>query len=101
MIQPRLAPLSQVQREVSPGEPKRTTPWTQIAERRVANMHLFVMDVAATGGLRKDVTVDEGANLVWVTNAPGFYLLLVDEWGWDPEPLEHWLTQLWVRTLRP
>lgn len=101
MIQPRLAPLFQVLRESARGEPELAALWIEIAERRAANMRLFVMDVATAGGLREDVTVDEAADLVWAMNAPEFYLLLVDERGWDPERFEHWLTELWVRMLLP
>lgn len=60
-----------------------------------------VADVAAAGGLRAGVTVDEAADLVWATNAPEFYLLLVEERGWDPERFEHWLAELWSRMLLP
>jgi AcrR family transcriptional regulator len=101
MIQPRLAPLFQILREAARGDSELAALWTEIVERRAANMRLFVMDVAAAGGLRTGVTVDEAADLVWATNAPEFYLLLVDERGWNPERFEHWLTELWVRTLLP
>lgn len=101
VIHPRLAPLFRVLREAARGEPELAALWTEIAERRARNMRLFVTDVAAAGGLRAGVTVDEAADLVWATNAPEFYLLLVDERGWDPERFERWLTELWIRVLLP
>jgi hypothetical protein len=81
LIQPRLAPLFQVLREAARGEPELAVLWREIAERRAANMRLLVADVAAGGGLRAGVTVDTAADLVWATNAPEFYLLLVEERG--------------------
>ena len=100
-IHPRLAPLVVVLREAARGEPELAALWAEIAERRARNMRLFVADVAAASGLRAGVTVDEAADLVWATNAPEFYLLLVDERGWDPERFERWLAELWIRMLLP
>ncbi len=100
-IQPRLAPLFRVLREAARSEPELAELWTEIAERRARNMRRFVTDVAAAGGLRAGVTVDDAADLVWATNAPEFYLLLIEERGWDPERFEHWLTELWSRALLP
>ncbi len=100
-IQPRLAPLFRVLREAARSEPELAALWAEIAERRARNMRHFVADVAAAGGLRAGVTVDEAADLVWATNAPEFYLLLVEERGWDPERFERWLTDLWIRMLLP
>ncbi len=37
----------------------------------------------------------------WATNAPEFYLLLVEERGWPPEQFEAWLAELWTRLLLP
>lgn len=100
-IQPRLAPLFRVLREAARSEPELAALWTEIAQRRARNMRLFVADVAAAGGLRTGVTVDEAADFVWATNAPEFYLLLVEERGWDPARFERWLTELWSRMLLP
>lgn len=100
-IHARLAPLVAVLREAARGEPELAELWGEIAERRARNMRRFVADVAAAGGLREGVTADEAADLVWATNAPEFYLLLVDERGWDPEQFERWLAELWIRLLLP
>lgn len=100
-IQPRLAPVFQVLREAARAEPELAALWSEIAARRAANMRRFVDDVAAIGGLRAGVTVEEAADLVWATNAPEFYLLLVEERSWSPERFEHWLAELWIRMLLP
>ncbi len=100
-IQPRIAPLFQVLREAARAEPELAALWTEIAERRAANMRRFVADVATAGELRPGVTVEEAADLVWATNAPEFYLLLVEERGWSLERFEHWLSDVWTRLLLP
>ena len=51
--------------------------------------------------LNPSMTIEEAADLVWTTNGPEFYLLLVEERGWDPERFERWLAELWIRMLLP
>jgi hypothetical protein len=60
-------------------------------------MRLLAADLAAAGRLR--VPVDEAAEVIWATNAPELYLLLVDQRGWPPERYERWLADTWVRLL--
>ena len=101
IIAPRLAPLFAVLKEAARGEPGLAALWEEIAERRAGNMRRFVAELDAAGGLRPGVSVEEGADLVWATNAPEFYLLLVEERGWHPDRFEHWLIELWTRALLP
>jgi AcrR family transcriptional regulator len=102
MIQSRLSPLFVVLREAARSTPELAALWTEIAERRAGNMRRFVAEVeTAAGGLRSGMTLEEAADLVWTTNGPEFYLLLVEERGWDPERFERWLAEVWVRMLLP
>jgi AcrR family transcriptional regulator len=100
-IQPRLAPLFGVLREAGRAEPELAALWDEIGRRRAGNMRLFVEEVAAAGGLRPGVTLEEAADLVWATNAPEFYLLLVEERGWSAERFGQRLAELWTRMLLP
>jgi len=43
--------------------------------------------------------VEEAADVIWATNSPEFYLLLVRERGWTPERVEGWLADTWRRLL--
>lgn len=36
------------------------------------------------------------ADVVWATNSPEFYGLLVSERGWTPEQYEAWLADSWA-----
>jgi hypothetical protein len=60
-------------------------------------MRLFAEDLARTGDLGPDVDLDEVADVVWSTNSPEFFYLLVHERGWPPERFEHWLASTWSR----
>jgi AcrR family transcriptional regulator len=81
----------------APGEPELAQLWHHIAERRAANMRLFIANLASVHPLRLDA--DEAADIVWATNAPEFYQLLVGQRGWTPQRYEHFLTGTWRRLL--
>lgn len=98
-IMARLAPLLQVVREAAAGEPSLAELWRQISERRAGNMRLLAADLAATGELRPELPVDEAADVIWATNSPELYLLLVGERGWEPERYQRWLAATWRRLL--
>lgn len=101
-IQSRIAPLFRVLQEAAQSESGLEALWNEIAQRRAANMRLFVTDVAeAAGGLRGGLTIDTAADLVWATNGPEFFTLLVDERGWDRAHFEERLADLWIRLLLP
>ena len=98
-IQGRLAPLLHVLRAAAPGDPDLAAVWREIAERRARNMRLFVADVASTGALREDISLEEAADVIWATNSAEFYVLLVHERGWEPDHYMHWLADAWRRLL--
>lgn len=95
---PRLALVLGIVQQ-APGEPELARLWHQIAERRRANMRLFVADLASAHPLRLDP--DEAADVVWATNSPELYQLLVGQRGWTPQRYERFLTDTWRRVLLP
>lgn len=97
VIAGRLAPVLGIIQQAAPAEPELAALWRDIAERRAANMHLFVSDLAAVAPLR--VEPGEAADIVWATNAPEVYQLLVHQRGWTPERYEHFLADTWRRLL--
>lgn len=100
-VQERLAPLVAHLREAARAEPELSELWREISTRRASNMRRFAADLATAGGLRDGLSIDEAADIVWATNAPEFYLLLVHERGWSPDHFEHWLADSWKRLLLP
>jgi hypothetical protein len=58
---------------------------------------MFAADLFATGQMRDDLSVDEIADTVWVTNSSEVYLLLTRDRGWDQARFERWLTGSWQR----
>ena len=96
-IAPRMALVLGVIQEAARDEPELAALWAEIAERRAANMRLFVADLAAVAPLRLDP--DQAADIVWATNAAEMYQLLVGQRGWSPRRYEHFLADTWRRLL--
>jgi AcrR family transcriptional regulator len=95
----RLAPVLSIIEQAGSAEPELAALWRQIAERRAANMHRFVADLTAVAELRVDP--DDAADIVWATNAPELYQLLISQRGWSPERYERFLADTWRRLLLP
>ena len=93
----RLAPVLGIIQQAGPAEPELAALWHEIAERRAANMRRFAADLAAVATLRVDP--GQAADIVWATNAPELYQLLISQRGWSPERYEHFLADTWRRLL--
>ena len=93
----RLAPVLSIIQQAAPAEPELAALWRQIADRRAANMRLFAADLATVASLRVDP--GDAADIVWATNAPELYQLLVGQRGWSPERYEQFLADTWRRLL--
>jgi AcrR family transcriptional regulator len=98
-IQQRLAPLVQVLQQAAAGDAELRALWQEISERRAANMGLLAGELAATGALRPELTLQEVADVLWSMNSPEFYLLLVGQRGWDPDRCQQWLADAWQQLL--
>jgi AcrR family transcriptional regulator len=98
-IQMRLASLFLALQAAASSEPVLAQLWREISERRAANMRLLATDLAATGSLRVDISIEQAADIIWSMNAAEYYDLLVQQRGWSPERFEAWLIDAWQRLL--
>jgi len=98
-IQERLAPLFRVLQQAAPLDPSLQQLWNMVAERRAGNMKLLAEELASTGRLRRGLSITMAADILWSTNAPEFYLLLVEQRAWTPDAFEQWLRDAWSRLL--
>jgi AcrR family transcriptional regulator len=98
-IQTRMAPLHLALRDAASTEPEAAEVWTQISDRRAANMSKLVHDLAGTGRLRPGISLDEAADMLWLTNSAELYAMLTIERGWSPQRYERWLFETWRRLL--
>lgn len=98
-IQARMAPLHVALRDASSTEPEAEEVWRAISERRAANMRMLVQDLKATGKLRRDLSINEAADVVWAMNSAELYVMLTGDRGWSPQRYERWLADSWCRLL--
>jgi AcrR family transcriptional regulator len=98
-MQARMAPLFLALRDASSTEPEAREVWQEISDRRAANMRTLVRELRAAGGLRAGLSIDEAADVMWVTNSSELYVLFTVERGWSPRRFERWLADTWCRLL--
>lgn len=98
-IQEELAPLFRVLQGAALLDPELAELWQDISQRRAKNMRLLAADLAATGRLRRQLSVEKTADIIWSMNSPEFYLLLVEQRGWSSKEFEEWLGDAWIRLL--
>ena len=92
-IMSRLAPLVMVVQSAASAEPALADLWVEIAERRAANMRRFAAELGDTGQLA--IPVEEAADIIWATNSPELYALLVQQRAWTAERYGRWLAESW------
>jgi AcrR family transcriptional regulator len=97
--QARIAPLFLALRDASSTEPEARHVWQRISDRRAANMRKLARDLRDAGGFRTGLSIDEAADIVWVTNSSEVYVMLTTERGWSPDRYERWLADAWCRLL--
>jgi AcrR family transcriptional regulator len=98
-IQARMAPLHLALRDASSTEPEAEEVWRDISERRAANMRRLVQDLKSTGRLRRDLSVNNAADVVWAMNSAEIYVMLTVDRGWSAQRYERWLADSWCRLL--
>jgi AcrR family transcriptional regulator len=96
-MQTRLAPLVALVRDAAAADRELARLWKEISDRRAANMRLLAAEMASKGRLA--VGIEEAADVIWATNSPEFFLLMVRDRGWEPERFQQWLATAWKKLL--
>ena len=94
-----MAPLFLALRDASSTEPEAQQVWQEISQRRAANMRKLAKDLQDAGGLRRGLSIDQAADIVWATNSAELFVLLTIERGWSVKRFERWLADSWCRLL--
>jgi AcrR family transcriptional regulator len=95
---PRTVPLVESLRVAGQDDAECRRVWDGFNQRRADNMLLLARDLRATGEVRNDLTDEDVAHLVWMTNSPEFYRLSTSG-GRTPEQYAATVLDLWTRTL--
>jgi len=62
-------------------------------------MRGLVQDLKSTGRLRRDLSINDAADVVWATNSAELYIMLTVDRGWSAQRYEQWLVDAWCRLL--
>jgi AcrR family transcriptional regulator len=98
-IQARMAPLLLALRDAATTEPEAAAVWREISDRRARNLRDLVRELGPKGTLRRGLTVDRAAYVVWATASAELYVQLTVDRGWSPAAYERWLADTWCRLL--
>lgn len=96
-VQARLAPVYLALRDAASTDDESAALWREISERRAGNMRAFAGELRGTGELRDDLTDDTIADVIWSTNGPEYWTLLVHDRGWPPDRFGAYLVDAWER----
>jgi AcrR family transcriptional regulator len=98
-IMTRLSPILDALRTAAPTSPELASLWETISERRARNMRMLAADLASSGELRPDLSVDRVADIIWSMNGPEHYTMLVRQRSWTTDEFREWLLDAWTRLL--
>jgi AcrR family transcriptional regulator len=97
-LMPDIAPLLLTLRDAGSTDADCAQAWHDITGRRADNMLQFAADLRKTGRLRRDLSDQAVADLVWATNSPEYHSLLTSR-GWTTLQYTEHLNDLWQRLL--
>jgi AcrR family transcriptional regulator len=95
---PRTVPLIESLRVAARSDPECRRVWDGYNQRRAENMLRLAADLRSTGELRNDLSDEDVAHLVWMTNSPEYYQLATFN-GRTPQQYATQVLDLWTRTL--
>ena len=96
-MSPRIAPIFVALRDAAQTDPDCAALFTEITNRRAANMLRLAADLRSTGELRPELSDRYVADVVWATAGFEHYMQLVAGREWTPEKFGEYLRELWGR----
>jgi AcrR family transcriptional regulator len=73
--------------------------WRSWEARRLRGQRPLVRSLAAKGVLRRDLSVDRAADILWMLTGRDVYTMLVTQRGWSGDYYERWLAGVLAREL--
>jgi AcrR family transcriptional regulator len=95
----RVSLLFEVMRMAAKTEPEIAALLERMLRGRLANMQVLAESLAAHAGLRPNLSVEQAAEILWVTSSPEVYLLLTRDRHWSQQRYVNWLADSLDRLL--
>jgi AcrR family transcriptional regulator len=90
-ISARVAPLSRALTVAAALDDEAAGLWRRTQDQRLRGARAFARFLAARGGVRPGISIDDATDLVWLHSDPALYHRLVNERGWSQAKFERWL----------
>jgi AcrR family transcriptional regulator len=87
---PRHVPIQLLIRAAADTDAEAAALWDKLSQERLHGMTMFARDLGPH--LRDGVTVEHARDLLWSTNSPELWHLLVTQRGWTPDKFGQHLT---------
>jgi len=92
LVKERAGALLKVIRSGASADPDIAELWARIQTDFHDNQRTIVKSLHKKRALRRGLTVDRAADILWTLNHPDLWHLLVGERGWTPDEYERWFT---------
>jgi AcrR family transcriptional regulator len=93
MVKERAGAMLAVIRSASATDTDAAELWARIQSDFYDNQKAIVEALHARKGLRRGLSVDRAADVLWTLNHPDLWLLLVGERGWTAQEWERWFAE--------
>jgi AcrR family transcriptional regulator len=100
-VAPRGAPLQLLARAASQSDPQMRAEFDAMDEARLTRMRDNAAALAALGGLRDDITVEEAGDVLFAVSSTEMYELLVLRRRWSLERYARYVRDTITHALRP
>jgi AcrR family transcriptional regulator len=100
-VAPRVAPILLLVRAAATADPEMARLQSQLNARRLERMTSNARNLANSGGLRAEVTVELAGEIMWTYSSPEVYELLVLTRGWPLERYGTFVADAMIAALLP
>jgi AcrR family transcriptional regulator len=89
----RIAAIAEVIRSAAPLDPEIDALWNRINTEYHDNQRAIVQSINDKQALNPDLDVQRATDILWATNHPNTWQLLVRQQGWTPNAYEQWAAE--------
>ena len=100
-VAPRGAPIMLLARSAASSDPQMREVYDEIDATRLRRMHDNARALAALGGIREGITVEEAGDVLFTVSSPEMYELLVMRRGWTIERYSAYVRETITHALMP
>jgi AcrR family transcriptional regulator len=100
-VAPRVAPVLLLVRDAAASDPELARLQAEMDAARLTRMTHNAQTLLKGGHLRRGITLDEAADVLWTYSSPELYEMLVIRRGWDVERYGRFIADAMIAALLP